>query len=250
MTASTSAYPLAGLDSAFARFKTTAQDLLANYDARKPEPTNQVTPPQLVEALNQLFAIITKLDREEGETGAIMRDDVTQLGDYGLSLLMDLATWANQLDLPAARAEIEKLALAVADWVVRHEGRLRTLEPVVNALAKVANTISDAAILERLADFMRRLSDAAADFIKQDLEKSNPGRPWRILQLNRGIVATRSHNPALMEATFDELLRYLPEDAQAFFSQGMQQMEALDYPPHVREVMERYYQAWAAHKMH
>lgn len=250
MTASTSAYPLASLEQAHARFQSTAQDLLAAYEARRPARTDQVTPAQLVEALTQLFAIIAKLDREEGETGPILRDDVTQLGDYGLSLLMDVATWANQMELPDARREVEKLALTVADWVVRHEGRLRTLEPVVNALALVANSTQDAATLERLAGFMARLSDAAADFIKHDLEKGNPGRPWRMLQLNRGIVATRSHNPALMERTFDELLRYLPEDAPAFFSQGMQQMEALDYPPHVRTVMDRYYQAWAAHKMH
>jgi len=36
----------------------------------------------------------------------------------------------------------------------------------------------------------------------------------------------------------------LPADAPRFFSEGMQQMEALDYPGHVREVMEKYHRKW------
>jgi hypothetical protein len=220
------------------------------YAARKPATSNQVTPPQLVEALEQLFAIMAKLDQEEGETGPILRDDVTQLGDYGLTLIADLTTWANQLGMPQARQDVEKTALGVADWVMRHEGTIRTLEPVVNALAHTANHTKDAEGLEKLAGFMGRVVQATADVIKQDLEKTNPGRPWRMLQLNRGIVATRTHKPMLMEKAFDDLLKYLPEDAPAFFSEGMQQMEALDYPPQVREVMGRYYGAWAQHRMH
>lgn len=227
-----------------------AEPVLAAYEARKPRATDQVTPAQLTEALTQLFAIMIKLDREEGETGPILRDDVTQLGEYGLSLLGDLATWATQLDLKGARQEVEKLALAVADWVIRHESRIRTLEPVVNALALTANTLQDTAALGKLAGFMGRVVAAVDDVIKQDLEKSNPGRPWRLLQLNRGIVATRSHNPALMESAFDDLVKHLPEDAAVFFVEGMRQMEALDYPAPVREVMSRYHQAYAQRALH
>ena len=230
--------------------RQVAEPVLAAYQARKPRSTDQVTPAQLTEALAQLFAIMTKLDHEEGETGPILRDDVTQLGEYGLSLLGDLATWATQLELKAARQEVEKLALAVADWVIRHEGRIRTLEPVVNALALTANTLQDSAALGKLAGFMGRVVGAVDDVIKQDLEKSNPGRPWRVLQLNRGIVATRSHNPAIMEPAFDDLVKHLPEDAAVFFAEGMRQMDALNYPAPVREVMGRYHQAYAQRALH
>jgi len=65
-----------------------------------------------------------------------------------------------------------------------------------------------------------------------------------VLLLNHCIVATRSHNPELMEAAFAVLTDKLPADAPRFFSEGMQQMEALDYPGHVREVMEKYHRKW------
>jgi hypothetical protein len=230
--------------------RQAAEPVLAAYQARKPRASDQVTPAQLSEALEQLFAIMTKLDREEGETGPILGDDVTQLGEYGLSLLGDLGAWATQLELKAARQEVEKLALPVTDWVIRHEGKIRTLEPVVNALALTANTLKEPVALGKLAGFMGRIVAAVDDVIKQDLEKSNPGRPWRVLQLNRGIVATRSHNPTLMEPAFDDLVKHLPEDAAVFFAEGMRQMEALDYPAPVREVMGRYHQAYAQRALH
>ncbi len=87
-----------------------------------------------------------------------------------------------------------------------------------------------------------------APVIQQDLEKTNPGRPWRVLHLNRAIVATRTHQPDVMDEAFALLTQHLPEDAADFFTQGMEQMELLNYPPHVREVMDRYYRKWSVHR--
>jgi len=92
---------------------------------------------------------------------------------------------------------------------------------------------------------MNEVVDATADIIRQDLEKTNPGRPWRVLQVNRAIVATRTHQPDVMDTAFESLAANLPEDAQRFFSEGMEQMDLLNYPPHVREVMDRYYRKWS-----
>jgi len=82
---------------------------------------------------------------------------------------------------------------------------------------------------------------AASPVISQDLEKANPGRPWRALLLNQGIVATRSHDAGLMEQAFAVLTYYLPKDVGQFFTEGMQQMDALNYPEHVRAVMAKYH---------
>jgi uncharacterized protein YigA (DUF484 family) len=48
----------------------------------------------------------------------------------------------------------------------------------------------------------------------------------------------------MMEHAFDTLIQYLPEEAPEFFRQGMEQMEALNYPQQVREVVERYNDEW------
>lgn len=227
-------------------FKRAAAEIESAYRARALRVSEQISPRQLREALAQFFAIIGNLDKEEGATGPILSDDVNQLGEYGLSLLTDLAAWAAQLGLDQARKDVLAASLAAADWLMRHEGRIRSLEPVVNALADTANRTSDPQELTRMAAFMGAVAQACSEYLKQDLEKTNPGRPWRLLHLNRGIVATRSHDPALMQQVFDELVRCLPDDAPAFFEQGMEQMVALDYPAPVREVMSRYHAHWRA----
>jgi len=78
--------------------------------------------------------------------------------------------------------------------------------------------------------------------IKSDLEAINPMRPWRILNLNWGIVATRSHNTELMAQVFDQMIKNIPADVQQFFDEGMQQMEIVNYPQGVRALMKRYAQ--------
>lgn len=225
-------------------FKDAAAEIERVQRTRAPSVGQQISPQQLREALEQFFAIIANLDKEEGATGPILSDDVNQLGDYGLNLLADLAAWATQLGLDQQRQNVLAASLAAADWLIRHEGRIRHLEPVVNALADTANRTSDPKELTRMAEFMGTVAQACSEYIKQDLEKTNPGRPWRLLHLNRGIVATRSHDPTLMQQVFDELVRCLPEDAPAFFEQGMEQMVALNYPAPVREVMSRYHARW------
>ncbi len=77
--------------------------------------------------------------------------------------------------------------------------------------------------------------------ISQDTASTDPTRPWRVLLLNRAIVATRSNEPALMEEAFDALVEHLPDETSGFFREGMEQMDALNYPPRVRAVMQRYY---------
>ena len=238
------------LGEAALRFEHAATDIIDTYEGRRPATSNQVTPGQLAEAIHQFLTIIARIDEEEGKLGPAVNDDATQLGDYGMTLLTDLSAWAGQLNLPVPRQDLEIVTLAAADWVMRHEGQIRTLDPVVNALANFANRMNDPTSLEPLILFMGRVAQASAKYIKQDLEKTNPGRPWRVLHLNRGIVATRTHNPALMEKVFDDLVRYLPEDAPAFFAEGMQQMEALNYPQPVRVVMGRYFDRWTRPRMH
>jgi hypothetical protein len=225
------------LDEASAEIETA-------HTTAAPRGGEQGTPGQVGEALRQFFAIVANLDKTEGETGPILSDDVNQLGDYGLNLLLDLAAWAARLGLDQARRNVQTATLAATDWLMRHHGRIRSLGTVVDALADTANRTNDPRQLTQMAAFMGAVAQACDDYLQQDLEKTNPGRPWRLLHLNRGIVATRSHDPALMQQVFDELVRSLPEEAPAFFEQGMQQMVALNYPAPVREVMGRYHARW------
>ena len=231
-------------------FRQAVSEIETVYALRKSETTNQATPPQLREAFEQVLNVATTQSSADSGAADMSAADITKLGDYGLGVLGDLGTWAQQLKLRDAKAQMERMAVALADWCVTFGGELKALEPVVNGLATLANQVRDAAALERLALFMTRVLSASDASVKQDLEKTDPGRPWRILHFNRAIVATRSHNTALMEQVFDELIRALPDDVAQFFQEGMQQMEALNYPPQVRAVMDRYYRAWTQHQVH
>ena len=60
----------------------------------------------------------------------------------------------------------------------------------------------------------------------------------------RGMTVDVDGFNTLMEQAFALLTRHLPEDAARFFTEGMQQMDALDYPEHVRAVMAKYHRRW------
>ena len=83
---------------------------------------------------------------------------------------------------------------------------------------------------------------------RADRELADSTRPWRVLLLNRAIVATRSHRPDLMESAFKAVVDGLPGDAPEFFREAMGQMAALNYPPQVRTVVQRYADAWCVRR--
>jgi len=231
---------------------TAGEDVVTAYRGAGPQSPDVVSPELLTQALQQFVDIARRLEADTGPGpgGEPKQEDITELGDHALSLLQDLGQWATQLQRPEAGQRIEALAVPVALWTARRGGWINELEPVVNALAALANATQDPGELAGLSRAMDEITAAVGPTLRQDLDRSEPGRPWRILNLNHGIVATRSQDPPLMRAAFDELVQNLPDDAPAFFAEGMQQMDALDYPEPVREVMENYHRRFVVKTLH
>ncbi len=208
-------------------------------------------PPLLADAFGQLLEAMVRteasLAAEDGAAGASRAtpEDITELGEYAFNLFNATLAWAQRLNLDEVIDGMQELSIALALWIARHGGYLYTAEPVADALALYANRTREPSGLAALYEVMGEVLAAIAPALRQDLEKTNPGRPWRVLNLNRAIVATRTHRPELMEQAFAVLIENLPEDAPQFFSQGMEQMDLLNYPSHVREVMDKYYQQWS-----
>lgn len=204
-------------------------------------------PEQICAGLNRFADIIRHMDQQaplspEQPPPPSSANEFQELSDFGLDLLNQLGDWCDQLELTDTRQALDEVIVTLGVWAARHLGPLHTLEPIVNALSKVANSTTDPAFLAELSHVYREIVDAVAPTIKQDIDKSNPGRPWRILNLNYAIVATRSHQADIMEQAFEQLLIRLPEDAAGFFREGLQQMDIIGYPDHVRRVMEKYFQ--------
>ena len=192
----------------------------------------------LIAAMNQFFDIVEAVNLRRTD---FVVNDISDIGEHGLSLLEKFMMKAESLQLVSEKNSLGQIALVIADWVIENDGTINLLEPIVDALAQAANAIQDKDQLIALAAFMGEIAEACSDTIKHDLEVANMHRPWRILNINRGIVATRTHDPETMHNVFANLINALPMDAPGFFKEGMSEMVRLNYPEHVRVVMQEYF---------
>ena len=232
------------VDSMRERFDTAMRCCLDNQKSRG--LSNSVSATALNTSMQQLFTILDKLapdpSAEEERARTVLKQEVTDLPDYGIGLLDQLRDSALKLNCEEASDIFEQLSLPLAIWFARHKLVLHNIEFIVNAISNTANQTQDQQHLVELADAIDVIIEMFSPEIKADLDKSNSGRPWRVLNLNQAIIATRSLDPKRMEIVFEQLVFRLPEDAPGFFAEGMEQMDIIDYPVHVRQVMQTYYQ--------
>ena len=209
------------------------------------------TPLALTEALHTLFQVLQRLDSDHRRSRvSLSEDELTDLAGQGQGLLDDLMRWGRSLGIAEVGDAIGNLLVPWSLWLARRGARLTQLEPLVNQLATLANRSSEAHDLQQLERTYSRLIAAVDPVLRRDIDKSNPQRPWRVLVLNRAIIATRTLDPDTMSAAFEALIHYLPEEAADFFSEGMREMDRVAYPNPVREVMQRYHRRWTASTLH
>ncbi len=207
----------------------------------------------LLAAMDQAIDVMARADADSAvqkdmsaeSMGLLEEKDISNIGQYALDLLEGIVAVVEKKSGKQNRALL-RLSLPLSLWVARHGGKLALIDMLVNSLAGYANEISEPHLLAELTIVIRETIDACDDDIRRDLEQTNMMRPWRILNLNYGIVATRSHQPELIEQAYDALVKNLPQDARGFFKEGLQQMDAIDYPEEVREVVERYNKMWGS----
>lgn len=200
-------------------------------------------PTQICHGLEHFCDIMLELDQtpEQSQENPDTAGDYSELADFGISLIAQLTDWAEWLQLEEINKTLDDIIITTGVWCARNLGNIHMIDPLVDALTRVSNTHTEPDFLIELTQIYQEIANAIAPEIKEDKDNTDPMRPWRILNLNFGIVATRSHNLTVMEEAFEQLLVRLPEDANKFFTEGMEQMEIIDYPIHVRELMEKYY---------
>ncbi|HUX89940.1 MAG TPA: hypothetical protein VMV48_04555 [Gallionellaceae bacterium] len=203
------------------------------------------TPTQLIEAINQFIIIYEKLGSKYVENSVIKKDNISQIGEDAINCLNELGSWAERLDLPKEKAVLDGIALTAARWVIRHQGEIRSLEVIVNMLAAKANHTGDKDELTALFDVMNEVIEHTSPELSSDPDKSDPNRPWRMLNFNFAIVATRTMNKELMVRAFDTLGRNLPQDCPQFFEEGLIQSEKAEYGAEVKPIMTEYFKKWA-----
>lgn len=167
-----------------------------------------------------------------------------------LILLIDrLMVFSSQIKHQESFSYFEEFLFLFSLWFAKSGGTISQLIPIVNVIAALSNRLRDQEELIQLLANIDVLIHATEQSIQDDMDDRDPRRPWRVLLLNYAITATRTHEPALMDNTFQFLIQNLPDDLKQFFTEGMSQMTALDYPEPVREVMEKYYRQYAAQEV-
>ena len=236
----------------------TFRDLFHNTVAEyiedvEPDEQDVNSPHKLLAAMDQAIDVMARADADSAvqkdmsaeSMGLLEEKDISKIGQYTLDLLEGMVDYVqNKTD--EQNRELIRLSVPVSLWIARHGGKLSQIDMPVNSLAEYANEVVEPHMLADLTVVMREVLDACDDEIRRDVEQTNMMRPWRILNLNYGIVATRSHQPELIEQAYDALAKNLPQDARQFFKEGLQQMDIIGYPDEVREVVERYNNMWGS----
>jgi len=198
---------------------------------------------QMIEALKSNIDIMQRVDADYQANGAdsISLDEINQIGEYAMTLISELAMLAANRGLQQIMIGLIRLSVPVSSWLVNHKGKIAPLDILVNAIASYANELTEPEILEQLCHHIENVMQVIEDDVKRDMEATNPMRPWRILNLNWGIVATRSHNAELIEKVYTQLMKNIPADINDFITEAMQQMDVIGYPDHVRQIVAKFY---------
>ncbi|MGB5830538.1 MAG: hypothetical protein WBG92_00910, partial [Thiohalocapsa sp.] len=198
----------------------------AGNDSRDAESAE---PLRLTDALSDVLDALQRRERSQNEHDAdagIMTSEPSlgDLGDHAVSLLSQLSRMARRMHLEDEADALEALMLPLACCVARAGGELTQIAPVVNAAAALASRFREPEEVTGLF----RMTDDVFHGVSPRVSDAPPGsedaRAWRVLIINRAIMATRTHKPAFMEDAFDTLVEYAFDDAAAFFREGMEQM--------------------------
>lgn len=203
---------------------------------------------------NDMLLAFDEIDKFLSTAGEISSDS-TQIELFNahgneLILLTDrLLVFSSQIQHQESFAYFEEFLFLFSLWFAKSGGTISKLIPIVNLIAALSNRRRDPQELKQLLADIEMIINATEQAIQDDMDDRDPRRPWRVLLLNYAITATRTHEPALMDKTFQFLIQNLPDDLKQFFSEGMGQMTALNYPQPVKDVMDKYYRQYAAQEI-
>lgn len=223
------------------------QAVLARSNEAQSIMGDESRPLDLARALSDFFQIAGAL-----ECGAAQVEDeeLNELCAYGLDLLDRLAFLVRKVEIMDKRDTVARMFASMGVWVARRGATIDNLEGTADGFALVVNATSATDELRDLCDFMEEVITASSLRLQLDEDRGDAWRPWRVINLNAGIAATRSLDPDLMERTFERMSRRLPYDMPGFLADGMRQAAFQNVPDTVKEVLRRYMEKWPSKAPH
>ena len=155
-----------------------------------------------------------------------------------------------KLELMDQRDTVARMFASMGVWLARRGATLDNLEGTADGFGMIVNGLGDTEALREIAGQMEEVIEATSERLRLDEDRGNAWRPWRVINLNAGIAATRSLDPEVMERTFENMGRRLPYDMAGFLADGWRQAAVQNVPDGVTEVLRRYMEKWPAAAPH
>ena len=212
--------------------------------AARTQAVNNAGFASLLEVTGDFLALMHTLDRQYGANAAFPLADVGDAADDALRTTAELESWLSRLNLAHERTHLFNVQLGIAYWAMQHGLAFETVAPVVNALAEQANAAETrqetAAVFAMMQGFVQHLAPG----LQADLERSNPERPWRLLNLNFAITAIRTGDAAMMRYAFDRLNEHLPDERAGFYREAHALACQPGFPTETWALIEAEYTRW------
>jgi hypothetical protein len=204
-------------------------------------------PIALAQALSDFFQIAGAL-----EVGAarLEQEELNDFCAYGLDLLDRLAFLVRKVEIMDKRDAVARMFASSGVWFARRGATIDNLQGTADGFGMIVNGTSGTDNLRALCELMEEVVEAASLRLQLDEDRGDAWRPWRVINLNTGIAATRSLDPELMERTFERMGRRLPYDMPGFLADGMRQAAVQNVPDEVKDVIRRYMEKWPTKAPH
>ena len=201
-------------------------------------------PIALVAAVADFLVLSDQLDAEYGADATLPVEDASDAADEALRCATELDPWLDRFELPTFRPELYAVMLGIGLWAMRHDLPINSPEPIVNALAHRSNEANTKQETAAAYAMMQGFISHLAPLLEADLERSNPERPWRLLNLNFALTAIRTGDPALMRFAFDIFNTHLPDERAGFYEEACVVASQPGFPLDTRALIEAEHAKW------
>ncbi|MBI3716487.1 MAG: hypothetical protein HY255_10885 [Betaproteobacteria bacterium] len=182
--------------------------------------------------------LCAQLDTDFGADATLPLADAEEAVEQALRALAEVVAALDRLSLVGERMAWQTIIIGVGLWAMRHRLAIFRPEPIVNALAERANEAQTRQDTVATFALMQGLIDHLAPQLGMDLERSNPERPWRLLNLNFAIAAIRTGDAEMMQFAFANLKSRMPQECAGFFAEAASLAADPGFPAPTRTLIE------------
>jgi hypothetical protein len=223
------------------------QAVLAKSEEAQSIMEDQSGPLALAGALSDFFQIAGAL---ESGAAQLEQEELNEFCAYGLDLLDRLDFLVRKIEIMDKRDTVARMFASMGVWVARQGATIDNLQGTADGFGIIVNGTTETDDLRSLCEQMEEVIEAASVRLQLDEDRGDAWRPWRVINLNAGIAATRSLDPQLMERTFERMGRRLPYDISGFLADGMRRATIQNVPDAVRDVIREYMKKWPTKASH